>query len=101
VSLRGDANKARDATPYDVTNGAQRLVWSAPGMGAAIAQVRSPWILVAVLALLVLITIPTRRRAHRHRASRRQAAVPRAAAAAAVSPAAPAAAAPEPGPAGR
>ncbi|MEY9953500.1 hypothetical protein [Leifsonia sp. EB34] len=97
VSLRGDANKASDATPYDVTEGAQRLVWSVPGVGAAISQVRSPWILVAVLALLALIAIPTRRRAHRHRATRGEAAAQRSA----VSPAVPAAAAPEPGPAGR
>lgn len=99
VAMRGDANKAADVTPYDVTDGAQRLVWSVPGVGATIAQVRSPWILAGVLALLLLIAIPTRRRAHRHRASRRESAARRPAAV--ISPATPAAAAPARGPAGR
>jgi signal peptidase len=69
VTMRGDANTAADSTPYDVTGGAQRLVFSVPAAGRLIAQVRSPWIIVAVPALLVLIAIPTRRRAHRHRSA--------------------------------
>lgn len=70
VTMRGDANKAADAAPYDVTNGAQRLVWSAPGVGQALASIRSPWLLVALLALLVLIAVPVRRA--RHRATKRE-----------------------------
>lgn len=65
ATMRGDANTSTDAAPYDVTSGAQRLLFSVPGVGQAIAQLRSPWILAGVLALLVLIAVPTRSRARR------------------------------------
>lgn len=65
IRMRGDANEADDATPYDVTNGAQRLVWSAPGVGEALASIRSPWLLVGLVALLAVIAVPTRRVRHR------------------------------------
>lgn len=70
ASMRGDANSADDATPYDVTSGAQRLVWSVPGVGEAVASIRSPWLLVGLLGLLILIAVPTRRARHRRRAGR-------------------------------
>ncbi|MGJ4843702.1 S26 family signal peptidase [Leifsonia sp. Le1] len=65
IRMRGDANHADDATPYDVTNGAQRLVWSVPGVGEAMANIRSPWLFVGLIALLALIAVPTRRATHR------------------------------------
>jgi signal peptidase len=70
ATMRGDANKADDATPYDVTAGAQRLVWSVPGVGAAMASIRSPWLLLGFIALLALIAVPTRRARHRAKISR-------------------------------
>lgn len=69
IRMRGDANEAEDATPYDVTDGAQRLVWSVPGVGEAMASIRSPWLFVGLIALLALIAVPTRRA--RHRAKKR------------------------------
>lgn len=65
VTMRGDANNADDGTPYDVTEGAQRLVAAMPGVGDVVASVRMPWVLVAVLALLLVLAIPTRQAKHR------------------------------------
>lgn len=70
ATMRGDANEANDATPYDVTAGAQRLVWSVPGVGEAMASIRSPWLLLGFVALLALIAVPTRRARHRAKVSR-------------------------------
>ncbi|GAB3578438.1 hypothetical protein GCM10027406_14600 [Leifsonia lichenia] len=98
VRMRGDANHADDATPYDVTNGAARLVWSAPGVGATMADLRSPWLLVGTLALLVLIAVPTRRAKHR---AARNARVDAAEGAAAISRATPGGGAPATDPGGR
>ena len=86
ATMRGDANQAADAAPYDVTDHAQRLVWSVPGVGQAVASIRSPWLLLALLALLIVIAVPTRRARHRART---------------VSRAGRAAEAPETGPGGR
>lgn len=61
VTMRGDANSVNDAAPYNVTNGADRVVVAMPGVGKALVALREPWVLVCFAALAILAILPGRR----------------------------------------
>lgn len=59
ATLQGDANPGPDPVPYPLGTHTQRVVLSAPQVGSILAAVKSPWILGAILALVVLAAIPS------------------------------------------
>lgn len=61
ATMKGDGNSANDSTPYNVTTDALRVAWSAPGVGSAILFLQTPWVLIGIFSLLILIAIPTTR----------------------------------------
>lgn len=62
AELRGDANPVPDAAPYDVTDGARRVVASVPWGGRLVEAARGPWLVAGALALVVLALLPARER---------------------------------------
>lgn len=60
ATLKGDANPAADAAPYALGAQTQTVAFAIPHAGAALAVMKSPWFLGAVVALVVLAAIPTR-----------------------------------------
>ncbi len=64
VTLRGDANTADDFAPYDVSEGARRTVFYAPGLGAVLTSLQSPIVVLAVAALLLIALLPAKAREH-------------------------------------
>lgn len=65
LTMQGDANSAVDVDRYDVTDGADRVIWHVEGVGAVIGSLRSPWIIVGAVALVVIALLPGKRRAGR------------------------------------
>ncbi|WP_162238904.1 signal peptidase I [Microbacterium sp. Leaf320] len=61
VTLRGDANASDDPHPYALQGSVQRVLWSVPELGRVMAAAQSPWLLLPVAALLILLLLPTRR----------------------------------------
>ena len=68
---KGDANLAADTTPVAISDVRGEVRWSVPGLGRPVAMassLRSPWVLPAVpAALLVLSETLARARARRRR----------------------------------
>ncbi|QIM19045.1 signal peptidase I [Leucobacter coleopterorum] len=59
--MRGDANSSNDAAPYDVSDGAQKVIWHIPHAGGLVTVFQSPWIIGGALALLVIALIPNKK----------------------------------------
>lgn len=62
ATLQGDANAAPDAAPYALGAQAQRVELAVPGVGSALGFLKSPWVLGATIALILLAAVPTRSR---------------------------------------
>lgn len=62
ATLQGDANSAPDGAPYPLTAKTPRLVFTVPTGGAILASMKSPWVLGAIISLVVLAAVPVRPR---------------------------------------
>lgn len=68
LTMQGDANASIDADRYDVTAGADRVIWHLDGLGFFVSSLQVPWVFVGAGALLVIALIPGKRKA-RHASS--------------------------------
>lgn len=59
--MQGDANKAQDGETYDITDGADLLIWHANGLGRLVTGVKAPIVIACAGALLVIALWPGRR----------------------------------------
>lgn len=56
VTLKGDANAVPDLSPYDLTQ-AKLVVAAAPGVGAALTELRTPYFLAFGTLLIALLVV--------------------------------------------
>ncbi|ROR97555.1 signal peptidase [Salana multivorans] len=59
--MKGDANTDVDAERYDVTDGADRVIWHVEGAGSVVGSLSTPWIVVGAVALVLIALIPGKR----------------------------------------
>lgn len=64
ITMRGDANNSDDSTPYNVSNGAQKVIWHLPHAGGVVSVLQSPWIVGGAVTLVVIALIPGSRTRH-------------------------------------